>query len=82
MATGLAPIVTSCPGNDLLVRDMETGLSFPIGDGDGLTERLATLLADAELRQQLGRKATALVWRDYSTTSVAAATRTLYDSLT
>ena len=44
-----------------LVRDGETGLTFPAGDSSALADRCVALLGDAGLRHRLGQAARAAV---------------------
>jgi glycosyltransferase involved in cell wall biosynthesis len=81
MSAGLAPAVTRCPGNDVLVVDGVTGLSFAMAELDSLTTSLQTLIDEPELRARLGREAAAHVAHRYSASAVAATVESLYREL-
>jgi glycosyltransferase involved in cell wall biosynthesis len=73
------PIVaTDMPGCREIVRPGETGLLVPPHDVDALAEALATLAADAERRQAMGRAARLLAERDFDEQRVASQTLALY----
>lgn len=59
MALGLPCVATDCPcgGPASVIRDGENGLLIPVGDEGALTEKLAALLGDEELRRRLGDRA-------------------------
>ena len=75
---GVLPIVTIGPGNDVIVKHLETGLNFPVGDVDGLVDRLALAKSDPELRSRLARRVRDSVVASYSATSVADQVAKLY----
>jgi glycosyltransferase involved in cell wall biosynthesis len=81
MAAGIPPVATQGPGNDVLVDDGVTGLSFPVEDGHGLEGCLRRLRGDSDLRRRLGRTAHDQVRRTYSIDTVAAQVESLYRSL-
>lgn len=56
-ATRLAIVATAVGGNPEIVRDGETGLLVPPGEGPPLEQALDTLLADAALRERMGQAA-------------------------
>ena len=56
-ASGLACVVSDAPGNPDVVRDGESGLCVPREDVRALAEAIARLVADAGLRERLGRAA-------------------------
>jgi glycosyltransferase involved in cell wall biosynthesis len=65
MARGLPPVITFC-GPEEPVLDGETGLCAPPSDPGGLAIVLRRMLADADLREQLGRQAEGYVRRHFS----------------
>ena len=77
MAVGLPAVVTSGPGNDVVIEDGVTGLQFPESDVDALEDRLRRLL-DGELRRRLGQAAHERVRKRYSITAVAAQVQSMY----
>lgn len=78
---GVLPIVTIGPGNDVIVEDRVNGLSFPIGDGDGLLACLTEAATDPALRRRLGQQAHDAVAATYSITAVARRVSDLYREL-
>lgn len=56
-AAGLAVIATRVGGLTDIVQDGKTGFLIPAGDVDSLSQRLASLVAEAALRQDFGRAA-------------------------
>ncbi len=81
MFVGLMPIVTSGPGNDLLVENGVTGLSFSAEDRDGLMACLSLAMQDHELRSRIGRQARESVVDVYSSEAVAQQVAALYREL-
>jgi glycogen synthase len=61
MAMGRALVISDVPGMRELVREGETGVTFPAGDVDGLAATCLRLLADPALRRALGQRAHAWV---------------------
>jgi PEP-CTERM/exosortase A-associated glycosyltransferase len=59
MAMGRAVLSSDVPAMRELVRDGETGVTFPAGQQEGLTRACVRLLEDAVLRQALGERARA-----------------------
>ncbi|MBR2951306.1 MAG: glycosyltransferase [Lachnospiraceae bacterium] len=59
MSLGLACVSTDCPcgGPKDLITDGENGFLIPVGDTGALADRLARLLADADLACRMGRNA-------------------------
>ena len=59
MASGLACISTDCPcgGPRFLIQNEKNGLLVPVGDQRALEDVLRRVLADAHLREELGREA-------------------------
>jgi glycosyltransferase involved in cell wall biosynthesis len=53
-ARGLPVVASDVPGLRESVRDGETGLLFPYGDVDALSECLSKLFEDADLRREMG----------------------------
>lgn len=61
MALGRALVISDVPGMRELVRDGETGATFPAGDVNGLAAVCVRLLEDPALRRALGERAHAWV---------------------
>ena len=57
LATGLPCVVTDAGDCRNLGRDGETGFVLPIGDVEGLANRVLLLARNGELRRQMGLKA-------------------------
>ncbi|EMA63061.1 glycosyltransferase family 4 protein [Halorubrum lipolyticum] len=55
MASGLPVVATDIAGIPEQIEDSENGYLIQTGDSEALANRLETLLADAELREQMGR---------------------------
>ncbi|MEO1750470.1 glycosyltransferase family 4 protein [Thiofaba sp. EF100] len=55
MAAGVVTVVSASGGLGEVMRNHETGLSFPEGDAQALAACLERLAADAELRRSLGQ---------------------------
>ncbi len=77
MSVGVPPVVTKGSGNDVLVTDGVTGLSFPVGDVDALEGCLKRTL-DPALRADLGRAASEFVRQRYSVAAVAEQVEAMY----
>ncbi len=73
MASGVPVVGARAGGVPDVIRHGDTGFLFTPGDADDLTERLETLLRDAELRDRMGRAARA----DMERFSWRASTETL-----
>lgn len=54
MAAGLPVVASSLPSIAEVVREGETGLLFPPGDGPALVEKVLHLAGDADLRRRMG----------------------------
>jgi len=63
---GKPTIGTDMPGLREALVDGETGLLAPPGDSDALATQLGRLLADAELRRQMGQAGREWVQRTFS----------------
>ena len=57
MAVGRCNVVSDIPANLELIRDHENGLTFTAGDSRDLARALRAAIADAGLRDRLGRRA-------------------------
>ncbi|MDQ7834271.1 MAG: glycosyltransferase [Humidesulfovibrio sp.] len=57
MSCGLPPVVTATSGALGLVQDGRNGLISPVGDAPALGRNLARLMADAQLRCEMGKAA-------------------------
>ena len=71
MACGTPVVASQVGGLAFLVQDGQTGYVVPDNEPEALAERLAHLLCQPELRQQLGEQAAAYA-REYAWGSIAA----------
>lgn len=78
---GVMPIVTVGPGNDVIVKHRVTGLSFEVGDREGLVRCLELAIEDPDLRASLGRQAHDAVAERYSASAVAKRVIEMYRGL-
>jgi glycosyltransferase involved in cell wall biosynthesis len=69
-SSGRALVATDMPGCREVVRDGVNGLLVPPRDAAGLSDALAVLLCDAELRAEYGRAGRAIVEAEFSERSV------------
>jgi sugar transferase (PEP-CTERM/EpsH1 system associated) len=81
MASGLPAVATRVGGNPELVKDEETGLSFPPGDVSSLVAKLALLANSPSLCQKLGESARQRALADFGLSQMLAAYERLYASL-
>jgi len=70
--SGLPVVATAVPGVRTIVEDGVTGLVVDPGDGEGLVEATARLVADAALRRRLGHAARERCATRFSLDAVAA----------
>ena len=56
LMSGVPVVATQIAGVSELVEDGVNGFLVPPSDGDGLRDRIQTLLEDGELRQKLGEQ--------------------------
>ncbi len=81
MAVGVPPVVTKGPGNDVVVEDGVTGLSFPVQDVAALGGCLSRMQQDVEFRLRSGHDAHERVSQRFSIEAVAKQLEGLYLSL-
>ena len=65
MASSLPVIVTTASAAPEIVQDAEQGFVVGPDDAELLSERIATLLADRELRQRMGESGRLLIEKDF-----------------
>jgi glycosyltransferase involved in cell wall biosynthesis len=82
MATGVPVIASDIPGSRTVVEHRITGLLFPPGDVERLTERLQAVHRDERLRTSLAEKARSLVRSRFSAEAMACRYLELYRALT
>jgi glycosyltransferase involved in cell wall biosynthesis len=80
-ASGVPVVTTQATGAMDSVIDGVTGYLVPIGDSDVLHARLADLLADDELRSDMGREGRAWMERDFSQERIWRAQAEFYRQL-
>ncbi len=78
MAMELPVIGTRVVGTEETVRDGETGYLIEYGDADALTEKLARLAADPELRTKLGRRGREVVLAEFDEAQIVESLATVY----
>ncbi len=71
MACGLPVLASDIPGNNSLVLSRETGLLFPVANGDAFCAALAELRENPEFALALGRGARRRVEADFTWKNVA-----------
>jgi glycosyltransferase involved in cell wall biosynthesis len=81
MASGTPVVCSGIGGVNEIVADGETGCLVPPGDVDALHERLATLLDDRRRREEMGRRARAIVCERYTWTACAHRCLESYEQL-
>jgi glycosyltransferase involved in cell wall biosynthesis len=78
MACGLPVVTTNVPGCRETVREGENGFMVPPKDAGALAMALRRLIADADLRQRLGRLSRERAVQEFSDEVVIAATLKVY----
>jgi D-inositol-3-phosphate glycosyltransferase len=81
MASGLPVVSTRCGGPATCVVEGETGYLTPVGDAEALAAAMERLLADAALRQQMGRAGRRLVESHFSIQAAGEPFLEVYDRL-
>jgi len=81
MATGLPVIATATGGNPEVVIDGQSGLLFPVGDADALTDHLLLLEAGRDRRRLLASEALRRVQKEFSLESMIGKYTELYENL-
>jgi D-inositol-3-phosphate glycosyltransferase len=80
MACGIPVVASQVGGLAFLVQDGITGFSVPNQDPDALAERLAKLLGDSDLREQMGRRAAEYA-SEYSWPVISGQIVNIYDEM-
>jgi len=80
-ACGRPIVATDIPGCREIVRDGENGLLIPPRDAPALAAAMKRLIADAALRQSLGRRGREIVLAEFSDAIVAEKTMEVYRAL-
>jgi glycosyltransferase involved in cell wall biosynthesis len=67
---GIACVVSDIQANRVVVKDGENGLIVPVGDASALASAVSSLLADAALREKLGKASTRRVEGEFEIEAV------------
>jgi glycosyltransferase involved in cell wall biosynthesis len=78
MACGVPVVATSVADNAVIVRDGATGFLVPCGDVARIAEAIGRLVADPDLRRQMGAAARRWVVDEFSTATLARRTEAVY----
>lgn len=81
MACGLAVVASNCRGNLELVSNRSNGLTFPVDDEQQLTNHLAELVDNLDLRTMLGAKASSEARSNYGKEFVTQAHLEIYQQV-
>jgi len=79
LALGLPSVAPRVGGIPEVIRNGETGLLFPPGDGDALASALGLLLRDDPLRRKIGAAGKKMVERAYGVDRTARETENVYE---
>ena len=79
-ACGLPIVSTDAVGCREVVRHDDNGLLVPVGDAPALANALRTLILDADLRTQMGKRSRARAEHEFSSERVISETLQVYDS--
>jgi glycosyltransferase involved in cell wall biosynthesis len=71
MASGVPVVATAVSDNPYVVRDGETGYVVPLGDSEGLADRVVRLLQDSALRSRMARAAREWIEEEFSCSRLA-----------
>ena len=80
-AVGRPIIATDIPGCREVVRQNWNGLLVPVGDPEALADAIASLLADKNLRQSMGKNSRSLVEKEFSEKLIIKQTFSVYEDL-
>jgi glycosyltransferase involved in cell wall biosynthesis len=80
-ASGVPVVTTTATGAIDSVIDGVTGFLVPIGDSNSLSDRIAELLADDDLRSNMGREGRSWIERDFSQERIWRAQTQFYREL-
>jgi glycosyltransferase involved in cell wall biosynthesis len=81
MRCGKPVVCTRSGGNPEIVSECENGYLVPVGDVQELSNRLAILIKQPDLREEMGRKAAARVKENYSIETMLLEHIALYQSV-
>ena len=77
----LPAVATAVGGNPAVIEEGRSGYLVGSGDAQAMAERVASLLADEDLRRRVGRAARQRVVENYSAQSMVKQIESLYDRL-
>jgi D-inositol-3-phosphate glycosyltransferase len=80
MACGTPVVASQVGGLAFLIRDGETGFTFPVDDPQELADRLTTLLRNPELSRRMGEQAARFA-RDYGWERIATRILSVYQQV-
>ena len=78
MACGVPVIATDVSDNSMIIPDGKTGFIVPLGNQNILAEKIIELIENNELRKSFAETARDWVEKEFSTTSLAKKTETVY----
>jgi sugar transferase (PEP-CTERM/EpsH1 system associated) len=81
MAAGLPVVATRVGGMAEVVRDGDTGLLAPVGDGAALAKQVLRLAGDAELRRRIGQSGRARACADFAESRMHDSYVCLYEEM-
>ncbi len=81
MACGVPVVATDISDNSYIVPQGRVGYLVPLGDDAALADRLAEILSDRQLRDELGQRARSWVVDEFSTARLASRMGAIYVSL-
>ena len=81
MSMELPAVATAVGGNPAVIEEGRSGYLVGSGDAQAMAERVASLLADEDLRRRVGRAARQRVVENYSAQSMVKQIESLYDRL-
>jgi len=80
-AVGLPQVGTRAGGIPYMIREGETGFVRPVGDVEGLAERVTAILTDADLRERLARQTRVVGEQGFSLDTCARKTFAAYQEV-
>lgn len=81
MASGAPVVSTACGGPSGIVEDGATGFLVPVGDATALAQRIAVLLADEKMSEEMGQAGRRKVEREFSSDACGARFAAVYQSV-
>jgi glycosyltransferase involved in cell wall biosynthesis len=78
MACGIPFVATNVSDNEYIAKKGEVGHLVKVGDYTGMASHMISLLSNAALRQEMGRKGRSWVVEEFSTKRLAEKMETVY----